>query len=724
MTTIKGLPSTILCPHIPANYSAAAKKKEFFTIDEISNTLTPMEKREMPDFSCPKDSCKTNLFFGFFFDGTKNNYMKSEVAKNHSNVARLYDCFPGLSVPSVLDAKLDWVDKEKKFEHFFRVYIPGVSSPFSLVGDTGEGMDDTAGGAIGAYGDRRIVWAMLQAINNVHRFFKKGEILVKPAEALSIARRLTLNKDYRKVFKPRTSLFDENVDEDDKRRDTQKAFEGILKRLHSAIEAHMPVREGILWGKADPGRVKTIHISTFGFSRGATQARAFQNWIMTLCELDSRLTRSTAPMSLGGFPVKFDFLGLYDTVASVGVGNSLGGIPGLDFNGHGGYADTDDSLRIPEGVFCVHLVAAHELRRSFPLDSISVRGKLPPNCWEIVIPGVHSDLGSGYAPLEQGKGTDASGADMLARIPLVMMYRMARLAGVPLKLELATKVAQSRFAVSPATIAVLNEYLALCKQKSGTLTAIMREQARHQMEWRLSRRPTGPTPIQEASFYRRATVFDQNDFYSANLEFEQEIRDFEAWKSKQGKKFVPELQDPGFDNDRDDEWEEIATWYKPYPTPAPSVMALFDDFVHDSRAWFKLIPGNPDSEQKMHEDLAKWVKRRDDAAAINAVRAKQRAETPSMHASRNPAHHPVSHGLSATQLKLADEYAKMPKDKKTIPRMITEGREPYKWNGAGYLRYRKIYGGFDWVLLSDASGVHVRKALSDVSPTVAPTTSA
>lgn len=700
-------PGTILCPHIPENYSAAVAKKDFFTKDE-RNLLTAFEKRELPDFSCPKDSCTTDLFFGFFFDGTKNNYMKAEKGKNHSNVARLYDCFPGFCVPSVLDPKFDWVDKDKAFEHFFKVYIPGVSSPFSLVGDTGEGVDDTAGGAVGAFGDRRIVWAMLQAINNLHRFFKKGEPLIKPAEALAISKALTLNKDYRKVFKDRTSLWEEDVDKNDKRRDTQKVFEALLRRLHSAIEAHMPVREGLIWGKSDPGRVKTIHISTFGFSRGATQARAFQNWIMTLCELDAKLTRSVATMSLGGFPVQFDFLGLYDTVASVGLGNSLGGIPGLDFNGHAGYADTDASLRIPEGVFCVHLVAAHELRRSFPSDSVSVKGKLPPNCWEIVIPGVHSDLGSGYAPLDQGKGRDDTGADMLARIPLVMMYRMARLAGVPLKLELATDVAKSRFAVSSLTIAALNNYLALCTQKSGSLTAIMREQARHQMEWRLSRRATGPTPIQKAGFYERATVFDQNDFYSANLEFEQEIRDFEAWKLSKGKKFLPELQDPGFDNDHDDEWEEIATWYKPHPTPAQAIIALFDNYVHDSRSWFKLLPGNPDSEAKMHADLAKWVKLRDDAASINATRAKKRAENPSMQLSRNPELQPLSDGLSATQLKLADEYSKMPVGKKTIPRMITAGREPYKWNGAGYLRYRKIYSGFDWVLISDASGVDDR----------------
>jgi hypothetical protein len=45
--------------------------------------------RELP---IKGDGCKTKLFFGFFFDGTKNNYVQAEAGKSHSNIARLYDC--------------------------------------------------------------------------------------------------------------------------------------------------------------------------------------------------------------------------------------------------------------------------------------------------------------------------------------------------------------------------------------------------------------------------------------------------------------------------------------------------------------------------------------------------------------------------------------------------------------------------------------------------------
>lgn len=44
--------------------------------------------------------------------------------------------------------------------------------------------------------------------------------------------------------------------------------------------------------------------------------------------------------------------------------------------------------------------------------------------------------------------------------------------------------------------------------------------------------------------------------------------------------------------------------------PNAAVIDFFDNFVHDSRAWFKLIPGNPDSEEKAHSQLKGWVSRR------------------------------------------------------------------------------------------------------------------
>src|SRR5690349_6215653 len=144
--------SAFLAPQLGAELINATEVEKFFGNDVFNNIRKKFESREHPILGVPGKSCETNLFFGFFFDGTKNNYVQADVAKNHSNVARLYDCYPGLSVPGVLPKSTDWQHKPERYTHFFKVYVPGVASPFSQVGDTGAGVQLTAGGASGAFG--------------------------------------------------------------------------------------------------------------------------------------------------------------------------------------------------------------------------------------------------------------------------------------------------------------------------------------------------------------------------------------------------------------------------------------------------------------------------------------------------------------------------------------------------------------------------------------------
>lgn len=623
------------------------------------------------------------MFFGFFFDGTKNNYVKAEAGKNHSNVARLYDCYPGLSVPGVLPKSTDWQHNPSRYTHFFKVYVPGVSSPFPQVNDTGEGKDEALGGAAGALGERRIVWALIQAINNVHRYLLKTP-LVSQSEMDGLVRSVRLSKFSRRRMVD-SSGESRVLPGSDVTWHARRTFESLLRRLHTAVAQHWPNEKTGRPAKIDPGIVKTIYISVFGFSRGATQARVFLNWLQSLCKLDANM-RGKAGMSLGGFPVQFDFLGVYDTVASVGAANTVG-----FFNGHAAWADIEESLRVPDNVKCLHLVAAHELRRSFPVDSISVGGQLPAGSQEVVVPGMHSDIGSGYSPCEQGRGTDPNRSDMLARVALLMMYKAARLNGVPLKLEMAAPIAQARFALKTEAIKAFNAYISTCRETQGQLHRIMREQARKQIEWRLARRVKGHTPIQKTASFARATTFDQNDLHSAALEFEDEIKAFGEWRKGKGAGFRPVSQQRGFDNEYESEWEEIATWWSEAVCPPAEVLDFFDNFVHDSRAWFKM-DGSPDSEAKMHAELSKWVEKRKAAEAMNAPRAGK----PSLPGKADFRVTRVSDGLTDDQRQTADEYARTGK----IPRMLTSGREPFSLAKAGYLRFRKVYGGLDAVLLT------------------------
>ncbi|WP_177207856.1 phospholipase effector Tle1 domain-containing protein [Massilia yuzhufengensis] len=658
----------------------------FFSVEENKKFLETHEVRERAPVGKPKDSCKTNLFFGFFFDGTKNNYEQAEAANNHSNVARLYDCYPGLSVPGVLPPTTDWKGNASSYTHFFRVYVPGVSSPFPQVGDSGTGWHGTSGAAAGGFGDFRIVWALVQAVNNLHRYFT-GVPLISPVETKELVGKMIINKLTRALLDGRGTS---GALISKREKLVPRKFEEILLRLHDAVSKHWPDRKTGKPAKIDPGIVKTIYISVFGFSRGATEARVFVNWLQSLCKLDARLRGKTGAMSLGGFPVHFDFLGLFDTVASVGLANSFG-----YFDGHGLWADAEDSLRVPPGINCLHLVAAHELRRSFPVDSISVNGALAAGCTEIVVPGVHSDVGCGYCPGEQGRGIDPKGADMLTRIPLLMMYKAARLNGVPLKLELASSVAKERFALKPEAIRAFNAYIATCTEKSGPLHRIMREQARKQIEWRLARRVSGSSPLHKSPSFLRSSVFDQNDLHSAAHEFEDEIKAFGNWLRDKGGQFTPSSQKAGIGNSHASEWEEIATWWEKEKAVQPAVLEFFDNYVHDSRAWFKLIPGNPDNEKDMLSTLDKWVKRRKAVASHNELRSKMRGRGNAMYQMR------ADDRLNEDQIRAAEEYQKTGK----IPRLVTEGREP--WGAAsdliacaGYLRYRKVYGGSDSDLIS------------------------
>jgi hypothetical protein len=486
--------SATLSQPVGTEFINASDFESFFGSSQKKKIDKEFESREQPIFGMPGKSCETNLFFGFFFDGTKNNYIKADSAKNHSNVARLYDCYPGLSVPGVLPKSTDWQYKPERYMHFFKVYVPGVASPFSQVGDTGEGTQYTAGAASGGLGERRIVWALIQAINNIHRYFLKTPLITQ-GEIDQLVRRIVLNKFARAMMTNPGSAYSTTASNQVNMR-ARQAFKNILVRLKAAIAQHLPDPKTGKPPKIDPAIVRTIYVSTFGFSRGATESRAFVNWLQALCRLDAQVHETKAEFSLGGFNVVFDFLGVFDTVASVGAGNTLGNsFAGRLFDGHGAWADTEDSLRIPPSLKCLHLVAAHDLRRSFPVDSISVRGNLPAGCEEVVVPGVHSDIGCGYSPGEQGKGTDPNGDDMLSRIPLLMMYKAARMNGVPLRLETASSIAKSRFAVKSSTIEAFNAYIATCKETHGPIHRIMREQARKQIEWRLMRRVTRQTPL-------------------------------------------------------------------------------------------------------------------------------------------------------------------------------------------------------------------------------------
>lgn len=312
--------------------------------------------------------CHQKLRISFFFDGTGNNLGADKPTQEMSNVAKLFLAHQERDISEGL--------------HPF--YIPGIGTYFKDIGDPG---GTTKGLAFGAFGRERIEWA--------------------------------LNK------------FKETV------------------------------RSADLMATNPRNNITMVRVAAFGFSRGATLARAFAREIQSLC----RQVGTGWQINTGGHPIRFYFLGLWDTVASVGLPMSTNnaayssstawvrnvsamqarndtvnaarilafGQPGADPapGPADGHADWAHPLDIPAMVEkCIHMVAAHEIRNSFPLDSCRRGNSYPANTEEMVYPGSHSDVGGGYRPGEGARSMKPG--QMLSVLPLRAMHRMAWESGVPL----------------------------------------------------------------------------------------------------------------------------------------------------------------------------------------------------------------------------------------------------------------------------------------------------
>jgi hypothetical protein len=340
----------------------------------------------------PAQSCQQCLYVSIFFDGTGNNAKADLPTQEHSNVVRMFRAMP-------LDNPATGV---------FSRYIPGIGTLFPEIGDNGKGpipLVDTHMG-MGAMGQDRLDYA-----------FKELAAIIAAA----------------------------------------------------AARAQNPTNK-IVW----------IKLAVFGFSRGATLARAFVRDLVDPKLGKTIMQGTSAFWAQGRYPLSVEFMGLWDTVASVGLplsannvdavrssrraaGNTARlavnagfqmqpnmlravdlafGQPGADpspgsNDGHGAWAD---GLAIPPTVkTAVHMVAAHEVRNSFPVDSLQRGRSRSANCKEMVYPGVHSDVGGGYRAGEGGKGVASSGGAtddatlLLSLIPLHAMYEEALAAGVPVR---------------------------------------------------------------------------------------------------------------------------------------------------------------------------------------------------------------------------------------------------------------------------------------------------
>jgi len=192
---------------------------------------------------------------------------------------------------------------------------------------------------------------------------------------------------------------------------------GVGKKIYDTIDYVTKILDSHPYG-TDEKRYKLREIDVFGFSRGAAEARGFVNTFTR--EYVNRFPKYN--------DVRFNFIGLFDTVAAIGkADNNINMIPKKE-NAQAGWIDminsgldplysivpasedsglgdehTNDSRYQPLNLDLssssarriVHMTAHDEKRINFPLVDTYGAGAVE---YELI--GVHSDIGGGYEPFK------------------------------------------------------------------------------------------------------------------------------------------------------------------------------------------------------------------------------------------------------------------------------------------------------------------------------------
>lgn len=491
-----------------------------------------------------RPTCTGQLNVGIFFDGTGNNMgvdyeNRKPQDRKHSNVVKLFKTFP---------------DRAK--DGYFRHYIPGVGTPFPEIGDSGK---NVFGGAFAWNGENRIIWAFTRLLNTAQLYVLRSALINEELSG-------RISNNLASIASP-----------------------GFLRR--TALRTWQETLAANLEGKLP--KVELINLSVFGFSRGAAEARAFCNWLLEVCE------PVDGAWQFAGIPIRVSFLGIFDTVASVGIPNTFGG-PIVE--GHQSWADGNMQIH-PAVEQCIHFVAGHEVRAAFPLDSVRVNGVYPGNAKEVMYPGAHSDLGGGYPP--NALGISPENDNEFARIPGAQMYKEARLAGVPLiSWGRLPPVQQSDLTVAHKTAVDFNAYIKASKITPGAVE----ESHRQHMSLYLSYRYKYRNAIGGLPFYQRATNRDKGFIKITTDTFNKRMRHLTAYTIAptdeafiltdavaQHKKFVKAA---GLEESELGQIKHLYTMVdsiKPQNL-TPIVEDFLGNYVHDSMAGFIDMGGSSTNE--------------------------------------------------------------------------------------------------------------------------------
>ncbi|NUU01317.1 T6SS phospholipase effector Tle1-like catalytic domain-containing protein [Herbaspirillum robiniae] len=515
--------------------------------------------------------CKGQIFVGLFFDGTGNNHKwvedgqtKTQRQRNkHSNVARLYDAY--INDPA---------------NGFYSVYMQGVGTPFAEIGDTFKLGTDYGGSGFGYMGADRINWGLTSLLNAVYNYATGADLFsaVEQRDLVNLMS-MTMIQNGSAYAAPQDWTVGEwtvpgyltTAPETVRRLAMYKKFE---EKLVAAV-------------KGSQRKVVQINVSVFGFSRGAAEARACTHW------LHEMFKPVNGAFQVAGIPIRMGFLGVFDTVAAVGVGD----VTPITF-GHMAWAYKTQSI-LPAVEECAHFVALHEQRASFPLESATG--------WKNVgYPGMHSDVGGGYTPGDQGKSMPAWGqSPHLSQIPLIDMHFAALKAGVPLLTtqEISAKPAlAASYATDARLIKAYNDWLATNGVQGGTVREFTEAHTKQYLRWRGSMQEGKGALMLQKRFYQDAPTADKKDLLEADAELGKMIRDWRERANlnldqrmgqmtrKYARRLSP-LAGVWTDASKDHLTAEEKKFYDIMcagPMPPAASVTLFEDYVHDSRAGFRV----------------------------------------------------------------------------------------------------------------------------------------
>jgi Uncharacterized alpha/beta hydrolase domain (DUF2235) len=525
-------------------------------------------KATTPVKECRADKCETRINIGVFFDGTGNNQdwvengsvnwrmgirnwwqgrkpnTKTQLQQRaDSNVARLFRSYP-----------------DNPQEGYFRMYVPGLGTPFPEIGEI---EPSGLGAGFGSGGDGRINFGMLHVLNSMYAAISVGnKNLIMPTTIKALCslghvggtrggRGAGLSESDAKTLRP--------VDMANKGGLLMSAdHSGNRKAFFQAQFDKL----GVKIANTPKPQLVEVFIDVFGFSRGAAQARTFCNW------MDQLFSGSR----LAGVTTHIRFVGLFDTVAAVGLGPTA--TPFTD--GHQSWGDAT-YLKIPARVgHCEHYAAMHENRGAFSLEDVYQAGSLPANCRQYRCPGMHSDVGGGYSPLDQGRPPGQKDSEKLSQIPLNDMFAAAVAAKVPLDKDLAVSSGGwDCYEIAPRLLQASQAFL----DANGRGPRAFKDCLMDYLAWRISVRGR----FAKLAGTARASADDREDLIGANQTL---IDDYNAVEAVTTRKNTSNQQIKRL-ADLSKDAKEIVQRAKTYRAFGAAEEDMFANFCHDSYAGFK-----------------------------------------------------------------------------------------------------------------------------------------